>query len=51
MPRNKNERGTNMIIYGDTLTTWKNKAKIYWADTNKFAFSLFVIWSVILFLL
>jgi hypothetical protein len=40
-----------MIIYGNTLTTWKNKVKIYWADTNKLAFSLFVIWSVCLFLL
>jgi len=40
-----------MIIFGNTLTTWKNKVKIYWADTNKLAFSLFVIWSVCLFLL
>jgi hypothetical protein len=40
-----------MIIYGYTPKTWINKAKIYWADTNKLAFSLFAIWSVCLFLL
>jgi len=37
-----------MIIYGYTPKTWRNKAIIYWNNTNKKLFTLFVIWSVIL---
>ena len=37
-----------MIIYGYTPKTWKDKAVIYWGNTNKKLFTLFVIWSVIL---
>lgn len=40
--------GNNMIIYGYTPKTWFNKIKIYWGNTDKKLFSLFVIWSVIL---
>ena len=37
-----------MIIYGYTPKTWFNKAKIYWLDTDKKLFALFVAWSVVL---
>ena len=40
-----------MIIYGNSLTTWKNKAKIYWQNTDKKLFVAFVIWSAILWAL
>ena len=31
-----------MIIYGYTPKTWKDKAVIYWGNTNKKLFTLFV---------
>jgi hypothetical protein len=37
-----------MIIFGNTPTTWKNKVKIWWGNTNKFAIAAFVIYSAIL---
>ena len=37
-----------MIIYGYTPKTWLNKFKIYWQNTDKKLFALFVIWSAIL---
>jgi hypothetical protein len=37
-----------MIIYGYTPKTWFNKIKIYWRNTDKKLFSLFVAWSVVL---
>jgi len=40
-----------MIIYGYTLKTWKDKAEIYWNNTNKFAFALFMVWSIGLYLM
>ena len=39
-----------MRIYGYTPKTWRNKAIIYWNNTNKLAFGLFAIWSIGLFL-
>ncbi|WMM95139.1 hypothetical protein HTVC131P_gp52 [Pelagibacter phage HTVC131P] len=37
-----------MIIYGYTPKMWFNRFKIYWQNTDKKLFILFVIWSVIL---
>nr|BAR31415.1 hypothetical protein [uncultured Mediterranean phage uvMED]BAR31475.1 hypothetical protein [uncultured Mediterranean phage uvMED] len=37
-----------MIIYGYSVKTWKDKAKIYWLNTDKKFFVAFVIWSAIL---
>jgi hypothetical protein len=37
-----------MIIYGYTPKTWLNKFKIYWQNTDKKLFLLFVAWSAIL---
>ena len=37
-----------MIIYGYTPKTWFNKIKIYWQNTDKKLFGLFVAWSVVL---
>ena len=37
-----------MIIYGYSIKTWKDKAKIYWLNTDKKFFVAFVIWSAIL---
>ena len=37
-----------MIIYGYTPKTWLNKIKIYWTNTDKKLFALFVAWSVVL---
>ena len=37
-----------MIIYGYTPKTWFNKIKIYWQNTDKKLFALFVVWSVVL---
>ena len=34
-----------MIIYGYSVKTWKDKAKIYWLNTDKKFFVAFVIWS------
>ncbi|AXH71562.1 hypothetical protein HTVC304P_gp49 [Pelagibacter phage HTVC304P] len=37
-----------MIIYGYSVKTWRDKAIIYWRNTNKKLFTLFVLWSIIL---
>ena len=37
-----------MKIYGYTPKTWWNKLKIYFQNTDKKLFVLFVIWSAIL---
>ena len=40
-----------MIIYGYTPKTWLNKVKIYWQNTDKKLFALFVAWSVVLWVI
>jgi len=40
-----------MIIYGYTPKTWKDKAVIYWGNTNKKLFALFVAWSIVLWVM
>ena len=40
-----------MIIYGYTPKTWLNKIKIYWTNTDKKFFALFVAWSVVLWVM
>jgi hypothetical protein len=37
-----------MMIFGDTPTYWKNKAKIYLMDTDKRMLTLFILWSLYL---
>jgi len=40
-----------MIIYGYTPKTWFNIIKIYWGNTDKKLFSLFLAWSICLYLM
>jgi len=40
-----------MIIYGYSLKTWKDRAKIYWLNTDKKLFVAFVVWSVLLWVM